>query len=269
MSNKDFTEFLPADLEQLPALQPPDWGNLVPRFSYFIKSSFCEPFKITENGQLAAIGTRILHADTVWLACIVVHPEHRNKGLGNRITSSLIHNIDRNTYKAIYLDATEYGYPVYRKLGFEVEAEYIHLHREKEPFRFSGSECIVPFEEKYRQQVFEIDEFVSGEKRSGVLGDYLTNSSLYVSTAEVQGFYIPDWSEGPVIAKNQTAGTELLKLRIQEFDSAVVPAENQATLNFLQENSYKIYKTSRRMFLGNKIAWQGNLVFNWINGQLG
>jgi len=55
MPNKDATEFLPEDLEQLPGLQPPDWGNLIPRFSYFIESAHCKPLKIRENGQLAAI----------------------------------------------------------------------------------------------------------------------------------------------------------------------------------------------------------------------
>lgn len=269
MSAPISTEFLASDLEQLPALQPPDWGNLIPRFSYFINSPFCEPLKIMDNGQLAAIGSSIMHAETVWLACIVVHPEHRNKGLGNLITSCLIRNVDRNTYKSIYLDATEFGFPVYKKLGFEVESEYIHLHRENEAARFPLSECIVPFDEKYRQQIFETDKFVSGEKRSGVLGDFLTNSSLYVSNSEVQGFYIPDWGDGPVIAKNPIAGIELLKLRMQQFDMAVVPAENRTAFDFLKANSYKVYKTSRRMFLGTKIDWKSNLVFNWISGQLG
>ncbi|GGB84956.1 GNAT family N-acetyltransferase [Dyadobacter sediminis] len=269
MSTDISTAFLSADLEQLPALQPPDWGNLIPRFSYFIESPFCEPLKITENGQLAAIGSSIMHAETVWLACIVVHPEHRNKGLGNRITSALIGNIDRNIYKSIYLDATEFGFPVYKKLGFEVETEYIHLHREKEAPGFPISECIVPFDEKYRQQIFETDEFVSGEKRSGVLGGFLTNARMYVSGSEVQGFYIHDWGDGPVIAKSPTAGTELLKLRMQQFDTAVVPAESRTASDFLKANGYKIYKTSRRMYLGNKTEWKSNLVFNWISGQLG
>ena len=181
----------------------------------------------------------------------------------------MIENIDRTRYKSIYLDATEYGFPVYKKLGFEVEAEYIHLRRNQEISRFPLSECIVPFDKTYCEQLFNLDELVSGEKRSGVLNDFLANSSLYVLDSQVQGFYIPDWGEGPVIAANPTAGTELLKLRMQQFDTAVLPAANQEAIRFLEKNQYKVYKTSKRMFLGQKIAWQGSLVFNWISGQLG
>jgi len=125
------TEFLPGDLEQLPYLQPADWGDLMPRFRYFIDSPFCKPIKIEEQGQVIAIGASMFHKDTVWLACIVVHPDHRKKGLGATITQDLISDVDSNVYPTIYLDATDFGYPVYKKLGFEVETEYAHYIRNK------------------------------------------------------------------------------------------------------------------------------------------
>lgn len=263
------TTFHEADLAQLPALQPPDWGDLIPRFRYFIQSDFCFPVKISENGQLLAIGTNVYHADSVWIACIVVHPAHRNKGLGKLITRQLIDQIDRKRYPSIYLDATEYGYPVYRKLGFEVETCYSHLSREGNSETQAISSDIVRFEEKYREQVYQVDRQVSGEGRAGTLQDFLSTSYLYQSDNIILGYYIPDWGDAPIIAVDDHAGIELMKLRIQMEDKAIVPQDNALALEFLAKNNFTEYKFSRRMFLGLKKEWKANKIFNRISGQLG
>jgi N-acetylglutamate synthase-like GNAT family acetyltransferase len=262
------TIFLPADLQQLPALQPADWGDLTPRFQYFIESDLCSPVKIEENGELVAIGTSVFHCDTVWLACIVVHPGHRNKGLGNTVTRALIDDIDRNRYQTIYLDATEYGYPVYKKLGFEVETQYAHLRRETEPVPYEISDKIIPYEDQYKEQMMALDRSVSGEDRM-MLHDFLSQTELYVEGNQVLGFYIPGWGDGPIVAANNEVGLELMKLRVQEYGMAVLPIANQAALDFLKENGYQIYKHSRRMLLGEVRAWKPELLFNRISGQLG
>ncbi|WAC14408.1 GNAT family N-acetyltransferase [Dyadobacter pollutisoli] len=263
------SEFLPADLEQLPALQPSDWGDLIPRFRYFIESDVCSPVKIEENGQMVAIGTSVFHSDTAWLACIVVHPDHRNKGLGNTVTRSLIDDIDRNRYETIYLDATEYGYPVYKKLGFEVETQYAHLRLETGPVALPISPNIIPYEDKFNAQVLALDRMVSGEDRSAILKDFLSQMKVYLKENQVHGFYIPGWGDGPIIAHNNEAGLELMKLRIQEYDSAVLPIANLAAMEFLNEHRFEIRKHSRRMLLGKQRDWKPELLFNRISGQLG
>ncbi|MCF2519675.1 GNAT family N-acetyltransferase [Dyadobacter sp. CY351] len=263
------SEFLPADLAQLSALQPPDWGSLIPRFEYFISSPHCHPIKILEQGELVAVGTSILHADTAWLACVVVHDGHRKKGLGNAITEDLIANIDRTKFKTIYLDATEYGYPVYLKLGFEVETTYTHLRSTSNLQAASSSEFIVPFEALYLPQILAIDQHVSGEDRSGVLSDFIDSGLLYVADNQVQGFYIPGWGDGPIMAISEAAGAALIKRRAQDESAAVLPSDHIFAINYLNELSFQHYKLSRRMFLGEKRNWQPTGIYNRISGQLG
>jgi GNAT superfamily N-acetyltransferase len=263
------SEFLVADLDQLPAVQPPDWGDLVPRFQYFIDSPLCHPIKISENDEVVAIGTSIMHADTAWLACVVVHPGHRKKGLGNAITKELIANIDQSKYKTIYLDATEYGYPVYAKLGFEVETTYTHMRATGGVISPSSSDFIIPFEDKYLEQIYEVDALVSGEDRSGVISDFIKSSLLYVADSKVQGFYIPGWGDGPIIAILQNAGAALIKRRAEDETSAVLPTGHTFAINYLQEINFQSIKTSRRMFLGEKREWDPTGIYNRISGQLG
>lgn len=258
-----------SDLQNLSELQPPDWGDLVPRFQYFINSAYCEPIKLTENNETIAIGTSMLHKDSAWLACIIVHPNHRKKGLGNILTQKLIDGIDRQKFKTIYLDATDMGYPVYKKLGFEVEAEYVHLKRELQFPSYPVSPNIIPFREEFKEQILRLDEQISGENRRGILCDFLKQSQVYLDGQTVHGFYIPGWGDEPIITDNAIAGIELLKLRSQSMNSAILPADNSVALDFLEKNDFVIYKKSKRMLLGQKKSWNANGIFNWISGQLG
>ena len=264
-----FSTFNRNDLQFLPEFQPADWGDLIPRFKYFIESVYCNPIKSTEGDEVTGIGTSMLHEDTAWLACIIVHENHRKKGLGNILTQKLVDEIDRSRYQTIYLDATDFGYPVYKKLGFEVEMEYSHMKRKVTGSTYPVSENIIPFQDAFKEQLLSLDEKISGENRSGILSDFLGSAKIYVYENEVQGYYIPDWGDGPVIAGNDTAGLELMKLRSNEKDVAIFPSTHQVALNFLSDNGFVTYKTSKRMLLGNIRDWKARGIYNRISGQLG
>ena len=261
--------FEKSDLQYLSEFQPADWGDLFPRFEYFINSSFCNPIKLTENNEMTAIGTTMLHESSAWLACIIVHPNHRKKGLGNIITQSLINGIDRERFKTIYLDATEMGYPVYKKIGFEVESEYVHLHQELLIDPGNISKNIYTFQQEFINEILKLDEEISGERRRGILSDFLESALVYKTGQDIQGFYIPHWGDGPIIARSNEAGLELIKLRIQQKTNAIIPIANQTALEFLEKHGFKAYKTSKRMFIGNPKKWNPNGIYNRISGQLG
>ncbi|TDE17555.1 GNAT family N-acetyltransferase [Dyadobacter psychrotolerans] len=265
----NFKAFEISDLSNLSELQPADWGDLLPRFQYFIDSTYCHPIKLVENGQMIAVGTSMLHNDTAWLACIVVHPDFRNRGLGNKLTQQLIDGIDHQQHPTIYLDATDFGYPVYKKLGFEIVSEYIHLKKQQPIEPYTLSKNISPFRSEFTDSLLRLDKEISGECRQGILTDFLGSAQVYVTGEDVQGFYIADWGDGPIIAKNNEAGLELLKLRSQERMGAVIPDSNETALNFLKTHGFETYKTSRRMLLGKHKNWQPTGSFNWISGQLG
>lgn len=263
-------EFTEEDIAKLPAIEPEGWGDIRPRFQYFLKSECCKPIKIEENGELVAVGTTIFHADTVWLACIITHAGHRNKGLGSAITRNLIGSVDRNHYPTIYLDATEFGYPVYLKQGFEVEGQYAHLRREEHFSKQPQSAHIHPFSEHYREASFALDRMVSGEDRRGVMAEFLTDAFLFIdSHDQLQGVYLPTWSDGPIIAATDSAGSALMHLRAPARPVAILPIDNAAGLKHLQNMGYNMYRTSRRMILGPRRGWHPELLYNRISGALG
>ncbi len=257
------------DIDGLKELQPEGWTDIRPYFYYYSASGFCQPLKITSGNKIIAIGTTIEHEETAWLAHIVVHPEFRNQGLGREIASGLIESLDKDKYKTVYLDATDMGYPVYKKLGFEIETEYIHLDGECLNQQLANPASVIPFHEGYRDQLLGLDKLTSGENRLKVLQDHLTNSLLFISDDKLLGAYFPKLFDGFILARDPHAGTELMKLRMRTANSARFPITNQIASNFLLANGYKQVRTSKRMKLGNTRKWQAEGIFNRISGGLG
>jgi hypothetical protein len=92
---------------------------------------------------------------------------------------------------------------------------------------------------------------------------------VYVSEGKVQGAYFPFLLDRFVLANNVLAGTELMKIRMRNKPTARFPSENQACVDFLIENVYKITGSSKRMILGEKRNWNGKGIFHRISGGLG
>ncbi|HEY1009309.1 MAG: GNAT family N-acetyltransferase [Daejeonella sp.] len=258
-----------ADIDRLKELQPETWTDIRPYFYFYKGSDYCQPLKITEDKKIIAVGTSIHHTDSAWLAHIIVHPDHRNKGLGREIASALVKDLDPDRFKTIYLDATDMGYPVYKKLGFEVEAEYIHLSGKHQDLYLSDTTTIIPYHSKYRDELLAMDRSISAEDRVRVLENHLTSSLLCLHEGKLLGAYFPLLLDGFVLALTVEAGTELMKLRMRTKYNARFPANNTACTNFLISNGYEVTGSSKRMILGQKRNWNGEGIFHRISGGLG
>jgi GNAT superfamily N-acetyltransferase len=261
--------FTANDINLLPALQPYDWSDLRIFYRYYLEHlSFCSPVKVMEGRMMAGIGTTIYHNNIAWLAHIVVHPDFRKHGIGKFLTQSMVDSIDSSAYKTISLLATPLGEPVYSKIGFQIQAEYVFLKNETDKIKFIASPRIIPLKEKHLQDVYALDNKASGEDRSSRLQEYFTDAYIYADD-EIRGFYLPSFGEGLIVAKDDAAGIELMKFRLNKINMAVLPALNISAMNFLKENNFKEYRFAKRMWLGEKIEWLPEMIYNRISGQIG
>jgi len=257
------------DIDQLNLLQPADWGDIRPYFHYYSSSTFCDPIKISDANRIAAVGTIIKHQDTAWLAHLIVHPEYRNQGLGKLLTNTLVGRADPGIFKTIYLDATDMGYPVYKKAGFAIEMEYMHLEGNLLNLNLKDASRVIPFEEKFEAEVMELDKITSGENREVIFKDHLKSSMLYLKHGKVRGVYFPGFFDRYIMADLPEAGKELMKLRMRVKNTTKLPIKNQTGIDFLLENNYKEVRRSKRMILGAKREWKAENNFNRISGGLG
>jgi GNAT superfamily N-acetyltransferase len=258
-----------ADLKFLPDLQPADWPDITPHHKLYLQSSFCFPIKVVMQNEPVGVGVTIIHNDVAWLAHIIVHPEYRNKGLGQLITQTLVEKAKAENCETIYLIATELGAPVYRKIGFVTETEYLGFKDGKIEPGWIQNNNVVPLKEKHKQQVFDMDRIATGENRTFRLESYLEGAFVYEVNDRVEGYYLPAFGEGLVIANNAMAGLQLTKFRLENNNNVRCPIDNVAAVQFFRQNNYKEYLNQKRMRLGKERVWQPANLYSRTGGQIG
>ena len=264
-----FETITPADLDEIRGLQPADWSDIIPEFEFYIQSPFCCPIKTMKDGKIVGVGATIAFKNTGWIAHIIVDHEYRNKGFGAQIVNELLDILKRDSVETCSLIATELGKPVYLKAGFRIAAEYSFFQREKQWVDCPVSKNVIPFKEDHRALIYELDQLISGETRELLLNDYLSNASLYIENNKVTGYYLPDLKEGLIYADNDEAGLGLMKLKYAKVDKAVLPSDNIAGIEFLQQNGFTETRKGTRMILGPDLNWNPKKMFGRIGGNFG
>lgn len=266
-------QILPLSIPDLPAirnLQPENWYDIIPNTRFYLHTPFSFPVKAVLDGEIVGTGCAILHGETCWLANIIVHPECRNQGIGAQITSYLMKLAKEELHcESILLIATEFGKPVYAKLGFEVDMEYQFFRKSKVKDVELRKE-IVPFTPEYAEAVYALDRYASGEQRQQLLSLFIAQSWLFVEDKKLKGFYFPTLGEGLVIAENDEAGIALLQLHLLEEKHIVLPSTQKNTIQFLEQNGFVMdARVGTRMQLGKKTSWHPEHLYSRIGGNLG
>lgn len=266
----DFAQVVYSDLYEIRRFQPDGWPDIVPWFKFYIDSEFCMPIKAMINNKIAGIGTCIFYSDTAWLAHIIVSPENRNKGIGFKIVQKLLEFKKLRPINSVLLIATELGLPVYLKAGFLEVAEYWVYKKEKPMVKYPKSPDIVAFKDKYRKMVFDLDSHITGEDRRMILSDHLSDSMICLHNNKVKGLYVPGFGEGLIVATNENAGIELMKLKYAKIDKAVLPSDNTNAIEFLDQNGFvKSPYFAIRMIFGDDLKWSPEKIYSRIGGNFG
>lgn len=265
----DVHAFTRNDLDALAELRPDGWPDITPSFDYYIKSSFCFPVKITDNKKIVGTGATIIHRDVAWLAHIIVHKEYRKRGIGKLITETLIDSLKSSDCETIYLLATDLGAPVYEKVGFETETEYLFFKNINNKENGESTGRIVRYHEKFKNEIAVIDQITSGEDRMFHLEEHLQSGFVYIENDKVSGFYLPAFGDGLILATDAVAGLGLVKFHLKANDKLVFPRDNTVMTNFLYEKGYKETAIGKRMRLGKRRPVNFENIYNRIAGNLG
>lgn len=269
MENYIVEEFTTEDLSRIPSINPPDWKDISPHFIYYLISDFCFPVKLVFNGKLVGTGSAIIHNDAAWLAHIIVHPDHRNKGLGNMITKELLDIVATKNCLSVHLLATDLGFPVYKKQGFIEDTDYIIYKQPDSDFELDISEKIIGIKEKHKEVIRELDKQVSGEDRFFRLQEHFGSAKVYYDEDRIQGFYLPTFGEGLIIADNSVAGIALMQTRLLDNEIATLPVDNLEAIKFLKDLQFTPQRILKRMVLGEKRKWEPQNLYNRVGGYVG
>ena len=266
----DFSKLISDDLMNVSRLQPDGWSDILPDIRFYINNDWCFPIKHSQDDQLAGIGASLCFPNTAWLAHIIVNDTFRNKGIGMAFVKELVHIIHDQGIETSLLIATDLGYPLYKKAGFETISIYENYIAEPGLPDFGRHTSIINYHTNYKDQLLKMDLEVSGEHRESLIQHGLEDALLFVEDGELQGYFLKKLGDGPIIAKTELAGTELMKVKFKDGQKAVIPHQNTAAVKFLLENGYKKSDHyGRRMVLGKKINWKPECMFARIGGNFG
>ncbi|SDL34707.1 Acetyltransferase (GNAT) family protein [Pedobacter sp. ok626] len=257
------------DLNLISDLRPEGWNDIKVNFDFYVQSPFCFPIKVVIDDVIVGLGATIIHNDVAWLGHIIVHPDQRGHGIGRRITESLVDTAKQNNCETIYLIATNLGAPVYEKVGFITDTEYLFFKDINFDKELLISDQVIPYKEDFKEEISIIDKMATGEERMMHLENSLENGFVYMNNHKIEGFYIPALGDGLIVANNPLAGLELLKLRLKSNDKAAFPIDNLFATEFLHDHGFKEYDVVKHMRLGKIRPYKLENIYNRIGGNVG
>ena len=266
-------EFLPLgpdDLSFIPSLQPEGWQDILPAITFYTQSEFCFPVKAKLSGNTVGIGCGIQQDTIGWVAHIIVHPDHRKKGVGEAITRTVMDQLRARGCKTLNLIATQMGEPIYTKIGFHKDVDYLFFKGlEKSSSNEPSNIQIRAYHAKLLSAITELDYEASGEHRMLLLQPHLASADLFIENDKLNGYYLPTLGDCLIIASTAQAGIALMALRLHEKDHACFPADNTVAKKLLYDQGYQEYRIAKRMTFGEPLAWKPGMMFNRIAGNLG
>lgn len=99
-----------------------DWRRLLMLQPGGCFGAFCEGVLV------GTVTTTVYGTKLAWIGMMLVHPQHRRKGIGKRLMSRALEYLKEQRLPCIKLDATPAGRPLYEQLGFVAESALQRWH---------------------------------------------------------------------------------------------------------------------------------------------
>ncbi len=230
----------PLDFDEIPRLTgfgPPDWNtDLSLTFGFHFGQSYFFPIAAEVEGELVGCANGILNGRVGWLGNIIVLPEYRGHGLGTALTQFLVDYFFTKGCITQILIATSMGEPIYRKIGFRRVADYIFLNSRDNP-SVLPVEGTRPCRSDDYEKIFRIDYSITAEDRRSFLNRFLASGCVHESSKdEVDGFFLPELSQGAILAENNEAGLGLLSQKMNRgCNKIVIPEQNHSALTYFNK----------------------------------
>lgn len=179
-----------------------------------------------EGERVGMVGA-VNYATFAYIGMMVVHPAYQRRGIGRKLMERLLDWLQAHQIEMSLLDATEFGEPLYARLGF-MEDDRVHIYHQVYEKQYSEfPEGVRPVREKDLPAVHTLDRAVYGGDRSVVLDaffhDYPKRAFLATEGESIRGFlFAQEKRIGPWIATDLPAADGLLQAALS------LPYENPA-----------------------------------------
>ncbi|HEX8037353.1 MAG TPA: GNAT family N-acetyltransferase [Ktedonobacterales bacterium] len=252
------------------------WSHNRKSYAFYLRYAQCAPF-VVEDGGGAIVGTGVAtqYGVTGWLGQILVAAEARGQGVGTLITRTLMAHLQKHGCRSLLLAASEFGRPIYEKLGFVEDGTY-HLLQKT---RAAGSDVAPPALAASRirrivaddlDAICALDAVATGEDRAELLRAFGPDGWVIPDAGggeeRVGGYAIRSaWGPYGVVATNARTARLLV-----EHASAVDGADDMTTWLHsanvagraaFEAAGYTDVRSVMRMVYGQPVVWHPELVW--------
>jgi GNAT superfamily N-acetyltransferase len=259
--------------DELPLIRdfpPQEWSlDLEKMYLLHWAREYFYPVVAAVDGEIAGTGIAIINDGVAWLGTIIVKETFRSKGIGKAITDHLVTHARGEGADSILLTASELGLPIYKKIGFREDIDYVFFKTDTPPALDAESENIRPLTDADMPAILALDHAATGERRGKMLTAFLKDACVY-HDGVLRGYYLPGFGKGLIVADSTNAGLELLRRRFSRDTSPVcVPASNIAAIELCTGLGFRQYRKIPRMFLYNNVEWCPEHIFSRGAGYCG
>jgi GNAT superfamily N-acetyltransferase len=224
------------------------------------------------GGELVGVAAGASFGATGWVGGVAVVPAARRSGLGGALTEAILGFLASRGVATVQLHATDLGRPVYERLGFVPETEYLTLTgptRPRDPADLGP--LVRPGRAADLAAVLALDEAATGEDRRRLLTALWPTGGLVAGgDGRLRGFHLasPWRSGGAAVARDPQAGLALLDAVRAGGGGEVaisVPAANPVAVRFLEAAGFTEHSRTLRMHRGPRVHWDPAAVFGAHN----
>jgi GNAT superfamily N-acetyltransferase len=256
-----------------------DFGERLSFFDWTLGRPTIRSFVAEIDGTIVGTGVGSAHGSVGWVGVIFVAADQRRSGLGSRITTVVLDDLESRGCRTQVLMATPTGRPIYERQGFTTLDRQVRVTiAGLPPDRGRADPRVRPYADDDLEAVLELDRAATGEDRSAVLSALLSPADANVAIdldGAVRGYLVrPPWRGGADIAPDPDDAIRLLDLRRRAIGvggvvRSVVLASNVVGRERLRAEGWTEELGGTRMIRGEPLDWRPASIWGLLNGALG
>jgi GNAT superfamily N-acetyltransferase len=218
------------------------------------------------NGSPVGTATTLRYASEVaWIGMVLVHPEHRRRGIGRALLNHCIAWLQDRRVRCIKLDATPAGKQVYDGLGFKSEWTLVRWEHAGLQVAKPADARLRPWRASDLRFIASLDAAAFGVSREKLVEALASQSRLVLETAPGRiagyGFIRPGSRAtylGPIVAASDEVGLQLVQALLANTTGERVfwdiPDANTAAVDWARQHGFIQQRILTRMYLGENTA---------------
>ena len=255
-----------------------DWGDRGEFLSFAASQAECRPFVASSGPDVVATGIGTANGPVGWVGAIFVDSAFRRRGIGQAVTDAVVGALEAAGCRTLVLVASKEGRPMYERMGFELQTEYVTLEAPGTADGQRPGAAARPFEPGDLEGMARLDRTATGEDRAHLLARFASLTSARVLTGpdgEVVAFSVrAPWGGGATIARAIDDAVAILEARRavvgpERIVRAGVPRENVAGIERLKELGWRRSWRAPRLARGAPLEWRPEQIWGQFAMALG